>query len=173
MFVVRNVIPTRGSVIGVVLFVTFSCGAANDDTQAGGNGGTRTIPAAGGTLGTGGAPVGGVSTGGTSTLAAGATGGSSLADTCGNLDYDHCVTDCFEESVLVENATCANSAWSCRAGYVLASSCPQQACGVTPDGCCDMTTGIVTWNPCNTDGFRQTCPDGAAETNRDGYMCVP
>jgi hypothetical protein len=88
-------------------------------------------------------------------------GGTSGTDACANLSYDYCVSECLAEAVLVDNPTCANGAWSCRSGYVLASSCPPQACGVTPDACCDLTTGIVTSSPCMADGYRGKLYDTA------------
>jgi hypothetical protein len=139
-----------------------------------GNGGTwSTLPAVAGTLGAGGASLGGSSAGGASSSMGGASGGTSGTDACANLSYDYCVSQCLAEAVLVDNPTCANGAWSCRSGYVLASSCPPQACGVTPDACCDSTTGIVTSSPCMADGYRGTCPIGNTTTYRDEAFCVP
>jgi hypothetical protein len=170
----RKALLLRGNTVGCVLLITLGCGGAVDGTHGDGTGGTQsTLPAVGGNQGTAGAPVGGASAGGATSVAVGASGGASEPDACATLGDDHCVTECLKELVLVDNATCANGAWTCRSGYVLASTCPEQACGVTPDACCDLTTGVVTENPCNTDGSRRTCPDGGTETYRNQAWCVP
>lgn len=44
---------------------------------------------------------------------------------------------------------------------------------VTPDACCDGTTGIVTENPCTADGTRRPCPNGRSETYLSQPWCVP
>ena len=139
-----------------------------------GNGGTwSTLPAVGGTLGAGGVSLGGSFAGGASSSMGGANGGTSGTDACANLSYNYCVSECLAERALVDNATCANGAWSCRSGYVLASSCPSQSCGVTPDACCDLATGIVTSSLCTADGYRGTCPIGNTATYKYEAMCVP
>jgi hypothetical protein len=182
MTVTRSAIVVRDNAIGCVLLVSLSCGGGVEH-KPNDNGGTRTtLSAAGGARSTAGTPAGGVSAGGASGLAgasggasglAGASGGASGTDGCRGLNDDHCVTECLDELVLVENAICANGAWICPSHYVLASSCPQQACGVTPDACCNMTTGIVTENPCNADGLRRACPDGSTQAYLHESFCVP
>jgi hypothetical protein len=136
--------------------------------------GGRTAPQlAGGDLGAGGS-LGRAGTGGTTTRSNdGSLGGSPTTGTCAQLGHDFCVSGCFEEHSLSVDATCNGGAWSCRPGYVLASSCPARACGVTPDACCDLMTGMVRRNLCTTDGYRDTCPDGCAETNYANAFCVP
>ena len=128
---------------------------------------------AGGIFGTGGASVGGSRAGGASGATGGASGGTSGTDPCAAFAYDFCVAKCLDEYGLSGNALCTNGAWSCRPGYVLASSCPIGACGVTPDACCDETTGIVTKNPCATNGFRAPCPSGDHETYQGQAWCIP
>jgi hypothetical protein len=105
--------------------------------------------------------------------AGGASGGTSGTDPCAALADDHCVAKCLEEYALIDNALCTNGAWSCRSGYVLASSCPVGACGVTPNACCDLTTGTVTKNSCATNGFRAPCSDGNVETYLSQAWCIP
>ncbi len=176
-----------------VLVATTSCERTGFHPPAAGAGGTMALggvpvtggaSAAGGTVGTGGlsaggmiggggAPVGGASAGGASISTGGASGGASGTNGCAQLGDDHCVAECLVEYALVDNAICTNGAWSCRSGYVLASSCPVGACGVTPDACCDLTTGIVTVNPCTTSGLRGPCPDGNVETYHEQAWCVP
>ena len=174
MFVVRSASPFRDNAIGCALLFTVACGGEAEGIRDRGNGGTGTLTAAvGGARGTGVASAGDAPTGGGSGGAAGTGGGTSGTNACAKVAYDHCVTECLEELVLIDNAICANGAWTCRSGYVLASSCPKQACGVTPDACCDRTTGIVTRNPCNPDGSREVCPDGGTETYMSQPWCIP
>jgi hypothetical protein len=147
-------------------------------TRSGGAQATGGVMGRGGTLpsssilGTGGAPVGGASDGGVSSFTGGASGGTSGTDLCADLDYDYCVAECLAVNG-VDNTMCTNGAWSCRPGYVLASSCSVGACGATPDACCDSTTGIVTSSPCTADGYRGTCPSGNTRTYWDQAICVP
>jgi hypothetical protein len=140
----------------------------------GGRSGAGGAAALGGVSGAGDAPVGGSSAGGSPGSAGGASGATSGTDPCGQLDYDPCVANCLEEYPLIDNATCSNGAWRCRSGYVLASSCPALACGVTPGACCDRTTGFVTRNACAASGYRAPCPDGSVATQDvpEAY-CVP
>jgi hypothetical protein len=135
--------------------------------------GGRAGSGAGGIFGAGGASVAGSRAGGASGSAGGANGGTSGTAPCAALADDHCVAKCLVEYALVDNALCTNGAWSCRSGYVLASSCPVGACGVTPNACCDLTTGIVTENSCSTNGFRAPCPDGNMETYLYQSWCIP
>jgi hypothetical protein len=145
----------------------------------GGRAGSGTAAASGGASGAGGSNLtissGGVQAAGgaigqSGTLASGGTSGTAP---CAELASDHCVAKCLTEYALVDNALCTNGAWSCRSGYVLASSCPAGACGVTPDACCDLTTGSVTKNSCATNGFRAPCPDGNMETYQSQSWCIP
>ncbi len=140
----------------------------------GGSGGTSgTVSGRGGAVGTGGGLVGGNAAGGASSSAGGADGGTSGTEACATPSSDYCVEACLADHALWGNATCSNGAWGCRSGYVLASSCPAQGCGVTPDACCDSTTGAVTQNPCKTDGYREACPSKNTATYLDEAYCVP
>jgi hypothetical protein len=169
-----SAIRSRGSTFGCLLLVTLGCGGQAEGSHDGGSGGARSsLPGVGGTQSTVAAPSGGAHAGGTSSLAGGANGGTGGSGACAKLGDDHCVTECFRELKLVDNAICADGAWACRSGYVLASSCPPRACGVTPDGCCNMTTGIVSENPCNMDGARRACADGATDAYLSQTYCVP
>jgi hypothetical protein len=160
--------PLRGSTHG-------SGGAKSADAAmaTGGLAGSGTVAASGGVSGTGGASVGGLRAGGASGSAGGASGGTSGTAPCAELAYDYCVEKCLAEYALSDNALCTNGAWSCRSGYVLASSCPVGACTVTPDACCDLTTGIVTKNSCATNGLRAPCSDGNVETYLSQAWCIP
>jgi hypothetical protein len=130
-------------------------------------------PITGGAAGSGGATggpsssTGGVS--GTGSSGNGGTGGGSSE--CAELDNDYCVTSCVDDIKLVDNASCSRGRWTCAARYVLASSCPPQGCGVALRGCCDVTTGVLTDNPCGMDGLRAVCSEG----NRAGDQgwCIP
>ena len=142
----------------------------------GGQAGSGGAAASGGNSGAGGsstASLGGSRSGGASGATGGASGGTSGTDACAKLAYDYCVADCLKEHSLVDNPLCSNGAWSCRSGYVLASSCPDRGCGATPDACCDLTTGLVTDNPCAANGYRAACPDGNSETSSRQAYCVP
>jgi hypothetical protein len=164
----RRVHPLRGSTHG-------SGGAKSADAAmaTGGLAGSGTVATSGGVSGTGGASVGGLRAGGASGSAGGASGGTSGTAPCAELAYDYCVEKCLAEYALSDNALCTNGAWSCRSGYVLASSCPVGACTVTPDACCDLTTGIVTKNSCATNGLRAPCSDGNVETYLSQAWCIP
>jgi hypothetical protein len=153
-------------------------GSAGASAGALGMGGAKPT---GGVQGAGGASVTGDSLGAVGGAAGadaagagGASGGSSGTDLCTSLAYDYCVEHCLTNEALRDNASCTNGSWTCRRGYVLASSCPSRACGVTPDGCCDLTTGVVSENPCAADGYRASCGDGSAVTYRwPEAFCVP
>ena len=159
--------PLRGSPRG-----TGGAIGADAATASGGRAGSGAAGASGGVSGTGGWSAGSRS-GGASGSAGGASGGASGTDPCAKLDRDYCVAECLKEHALTDSASCTNGAWTCRSGYVLASSCPDQACGVTPDACCDLTTGLVTQNACADNGYREPCPDDSTETYYGQGRCVP
>jgi hypothetical protein len=102
-----------------------------------------------------------------------ASSGKSGTESCATLEHDHCVTDCFDARAFVDNALCTRGAWSCPPGYVLASSCPALACGVTRDACCNLTTGLVTENACDKNGYRSACPEDSMEVYAWQPWCVP
>jgi hypothetical protein len=158
----QRVIPNRVAAIAFVLLLSLSCGGKTNDSNEAGNGGTSSsLPPVGGAQG-----VGGVSVGGTS----GGSEGTSTMDTCAGLERDYCVKYCLNESNLVLEPTCANGVWTC-SDWVLASSCPPQSCGRTPDACCNRTTGELTLNLCGGNGYRGTCAD---ETEATYFpWCVP
>jgi len=116
---------------------------------------------------------GGSGSGGALNSMGGATGDTSATDTCGNLSYDYCVSDCLTEGALVANATCRSGVAGCRSGFILASTCPPRACGTTADACCDLDIGIVTSNPCGSEGYRGVCPVGNTMTYGREAICVP
>lgn len=154
--------PTRGLRVAVVVCCAAAAGGAGcTDPLRGSPRGT------GGAIGTGGATATGGRAG------SDASGGASGTDPCAKLDRDYCVAECLKERALTDSASCTNGAWTCRSGYVLASSCPDQACGVTPDACCDLTTGLVTQNACADNGYREACSDDGTETFYDRGRCVP
>jgi hypothetical protein len=117
--------------------------------------------------------MGGSRSGGASGSTGGTGGGTAGTAACPELGYEHCVENCLEDHALVDNAQCIGGAWGCRPGYVLASTCPVQACGVTPDACCDLTTGLVSENACAKNGYRAPCPDGNMQTYIGEAYCVP
>lgn len=159
----------------------FACGgksASHAPSQVSGMGGSSGATPVGSGFGgagpTGRAGGGGADAGSNSVGNRGGSdsgGGGVGPEDCGPPGQEHCVTECLAELVLVENAACANGAWTCPTGYVLASSCPANACGVTPAACCNLTTGLITENFCQEDGYRSACPVGTNGT--DGKSCVP
>jgi hypothetical protein len=138
----------------------------------GGQAGSDAGVASGGSPGAGGTPLGGSRSGGASGSTGGA-GGAAGTDACPELGYEYCVENCFKEYALSDNPSCNGGAWVCRSGWVLKSTCPDQACGVTPDACCDLTTGLVSANACAKTGYRASCPDGNMETYAMESWCVP
>jgi hypothetical protein len=140
----------------------------------GGSGRTSsTVPWQGGAIGTGGELVGGDAAGGASSSVGASNGGTSGTDACATLPYDSCVANCLQALGAFGLPTCISGAWKCPSGYVLASSCPAQACAVTADACCDRTTGLVTQNPCTSDGYREACPPGSSQTYQGEAWCIP
>jgi hypothetical protein len=136
--------------------------------------GTDGAVATGGHVGSGGATsTGGSRSGGASGGTGGASGGTSGTSPCAKLGYDYCVADCLKENSLRDSPVCSDGAWSCRSGYSLASACPERGCGATFDACCDLTTGLITDNPCAKDGYRGACPDGSMETSNSQPYCIP
>jgi hypothetical protein len=129
----------------------------------GGRAGSDAGAASGGAPGVGATSVEGARSGGASGSAGGA-GGSAGTNACPELGYEYCIESCFKDYALSDNPSCSNGAWVCPSGWILASSCPDQACGVTPDACCDLTTGLVTANACAKNGYRAPCLDGSMET---------
>jgi hypothetical protein len=103
-----------------------------------------------------------------------AAGGATETGGCPEVGHEYCVETCFADHALSDDPWCSKGAWVCRSGWVLASTCPAQACRVTPSSCCDSTTGLVSENPCARDGYRAPCPDGNIETySFPSAWCVP
>lgn len=173
--------PGTGGAMGVAGAMatgglTGSAGAPGGIPGSGGARSTGGVQASGGARAPGGSlgAVGGARSGAGTDAAGGASGGSSGTDPCAGLAYDYCVDHCLTKNALRDTASCTHGSWTCRSGYVLASSCPSGACAVTPDACCDLTTGVVSDNPCSADGYRAACGDGSGATYGwpEAY-CVP
>jgi hypothetical protein len=141
--------------------------AGNHDagTGTGMAGATGTMGLSGGALSQGGLSSGGTRTGGAM--------GSASGESCANLKYDYCVDDCLKDRALTDSALCTNGSWSCPRGYVLTSSCPVLACAVAGGACCNLTTGLVTENACEKNGYRSACPQGSEQAAAWQPWCVP
>lgn len=106
-------------------------------------------------------------------------GGSSGAGGAAGIDCgppldDYCVAKCSERSAWLRPDLCSNGSWTCAPGLVLVSTCESDACAVTLDGCCDLTTGTIAKNPCSTDGTRPACPAGSHEDSvAQSGGCIP
>lgn len=162
--------------MALAVLVGFGCSGKTVGEDDHADGGRPVAPSASGGTQVESGPEGGAGASGAApTQTAGAGGTVSGADICTDLTRDSCVSGCLEELPLVDNAICIDGQWKCSANFVLASSCPPLACAVTPDACCDSTTGIVTANACESDGTRAACPEGQTPTAKwpHGTHCVP
>jgi hypothetical protein len=172
----RIIMATRRLAVVVVVCHVVAAGLAGCTDALRANTGHGGMSSVGGAKGTGGAVSAGGAVGAGSVLSGGGPaggGGASGTDACAQLGHDYCVSDCLAEHAMPDNAICSRGGWTCRTGYILASSCPDRACGVIPNACCDPTTGVVSYNPCSTVGYRGLCPEGHTETYEGQAWCVP
>lgn len=86
----------------------------------------------------------------------------------GNCIY--CVQDC-DAGLREVDELCADGTPTCPEGSFPSDTCSDQACAVTWGYCCDLTTGLVTENPCGSDGSREACPSGTTATFAE--WCIP
>ena len=101
-----------------------------------------------------------------------AGGGDGSSSSCDAMGQPVCVANCTDEFVLLESALCQGGQWTCPLGYVNSTTCPANACAVSPDACCDPVTGELTINPCpSKGGIRPSCPSSTYPS--DPYFCIP
>lgn len=169
----------RLSLLFVVFQVALGAGAGCSEGLRAGTGGSGGVRATGGASGAdaggaaGGTSGAGAAVGGSRSGGASGAGGTAGTQVCAKPSADYCVESCYKVPTLSDEASCSNGILSCRAGWVLASSCPERACRTTPDACCDRSTGLVSENLCAETGYRAPCPDGTVETYFSSPWCVP